>query len=104
MILSDGVEVWLQSLSESAAKTIREMNIQIIQDCNTGVVMDEWPSKVNLSHHNEWVLMKNTGYFAQISAKNTETSKQDNSEISESKDTVKTWDNAHTQCRLQNKN
>jgi hypothetical protein len=40
--LADGVEVWLQSLSESAAKTIKELNVNIIQDCNAGVVMDEW--------------------------------------------------------------
>ncbi|XP_052089132.1 uncharacterized protein LOC127725852 isoform X10 [Mytilus californianus] len=43
--LADGVEVWLLGLSESAAKTIKEMNNSIIQDCNQGTVMDEWASK-----------------------------------------------------------
>ncbi|XP_062608693.1 dynein axonemal heavy chain 5-like, partial [Saccostrea cucullata] len=43
--LNDGVEVWLQRLRDSVAKTLRELNISIIQDCNNGVMMDEWASK-----------------------------------------------------------
>jgi hypothetical protein len=40
------VEVWLQRLKDSVAKTLRELNINIIQDCNNGVMMDEWAAKV----------------------------------------------------------
>ncbi|OWF37572.1 Dynein heavy chain 5, axonemal [Mizuhopecten yessoensis] len=45
VFLTDGVEVWLQKLRESVAKTIKDLNINIIHDCNNGVAMDEWPSK-----------------------------------------------------------
>ncbi|XP_052708586.1 uncharacterized protein LOC128183562 isoform X10 [Crassostrea angulata] len=43
--LNEGVEVWLQRLRDSVAKTLRELGINIIQDCNNGVMMDEWAYK-----------------------------------------------------------
>ncbi|XP_053397319.1 dynein axonemal heavy chain 5-like isoform X6 [Mercenaria mercenaria] len=43
--LTDEVEIWLSKLRDSVCKTIREMNIGIIQDCNNGVAIDEWAAK-----------------------------------------------------------
>ncbi|XP_060567478.1 dynein axonemal heavy chain 5-like [Ruditapes philippinarum] len=43
--LTDEVEIWLSKLRDSVCKTIREMNIAIIQDCNNGVPIDEWAAK-----------------------------------------------------------
>ena len=64
--MADGVEVWLQSLSESAAKTIKELNVNIIQDCNAGVVMDEWPSKVTINVVIDTLLYHNWLYIVHI--------------------------------------
>ncbi|KAK3577475.1 hypothetical protein CHS0354_032326 [Potamilus streckersoni] len=43
--LYDGVESWLNRLRDSVAKTIREMNISVIKDCENGISIDEWASK-----------------------------------------------------------
>ena len=51
IVLTDEVEVWLSKLRDSVCKTIHEMNIGIIQDCNNGVPMDEWPAKVVYQTH-----------------------------------------------------
>ncbi|KAL4232681.1 hypothetical protein ACF0H5_007369 [Mactra antiquata] len=43
--LTDEVEIWLSKLRDSVCKTIREMNIGVIQDCNNGLPIDEWAAK-----------------------------------------------------------
>ncbi|ESO89151.1 hypothetical protein LOTGIDRAFT_229063 [Lottia gigantea] len=43
--LTDGVESWLYKLKESVGKTLHQMNLSIINDCNSGIAMDEWASK-----------------------------------------------------------
>ncbi|XP_052807484.1 dynein axonemal heavy chain 5-like isoform X7 [Mya arenaria] len=43
--LTDEVETWVSKLRDSVCKTIREMNIAIIQDCNSNVPIDEWALK-----------------------------------------------------------
>ncbi|KAJ8314952.1 hypothetical protein KUTeg_007102 [Tegillarca granosa] len=43
--LTNGVEVWLQKLRDSVSKTLKDMNVNVIQDCNNGVAIDEWASK-----------------------------------------------------------
>lgn len=53
MTLTDEVEIWLSKLRDSVCKTIREMNINIIQDCNNGVAIDEWAAKVDF--HPDWL-------------------------------------------------
>ena len=44
--LTDEVEIWLSKIRDSVCKSIREMNINVIQDCINGVAIDEWASKV----------------------------------------------------------
>ncbi|XP_055954878.1 dynein axonemal heavy chain 8 [Patella vulgata] len=43
--LTDGVECWLYKLKESVGKSLHEMNLSVIHDCNNSIVMDEWASK-----------------------------------------------------------
>ncbi|KAK6187606.1 hypothetical protein SNE40_005595 [Patella caerulea] len=43
--LTDGVESWLYKLKDSVGKSLHEMNLSVIQDCNNSIVMDEWASK-----------------------------------------------------------
>ena len=47
MTLTDEVEIWLSKLRDSVCKSIKEMNVSVIQDCNNGVAIDEWASKVS---------------------------------------------------------
>ena len=49
--LTDEVEIWLSKIRDSVCKSIREMNINVIQDCINGVAIDEWASKVLLFHY-----------------------------------------------------
>ena len=49
MTLTDEVEIWLSKLRDSVCKSIKEMNVSVIQDCNNGVAIDEWASKVSTS-------------------------------------------------------
>ncbi|XP_025098007.1 LOW QUALITY PROTEIN: dynein gamma chain, flagellar outer arm-like [Pomacea canaliculata] len=43
--LVDGVEVWLGKLRDSVGQTLQEMNLSVVNDCNSGIVMDEWAYK-----------------------------------------------------------
>ena len=44
--LTDEVEIWLSKLRDCVSKTIREMNINVIEDCIKGVPVEELALKV----------------------------------------------------------
>ena len=45
--LTEEVEIWVAKLHESVGKTIREMNISVIQECINNVPIEEWAAKVS---------------------------------------------------------
>ncbi|XP_070190368.1 uncharacterized protein [Littorina saxatilis] len=43
--LADGVEVWLGKLRDSVGHTLKELNANVVNDCNNGIAMEEWAYK-----------------------------------------------------------